>query len=431
MTEGNADFRRGYEAGYSRGFTAGKTTFGNRFEGVSIIIPTFNKKEMLRECLDSIEAHTEHPYEVIVVDNGSEDGTAEMLRQRRGNLRFTVHPRNLGFARAVNTGLMMAKGNYLLLLNNDVLVTERWLSQMLACLKECPGAAAVGPVTNYIGGEQQIQVPYADIRGMREFAAAYNRKDPSKWWDTDRLVGFCLLFSRKTFEETGYLDEGYEIGNFEDDDWMVRLRFQGKRLKIAGDTFVHHYGSVTMKGLGPQGFFETNSRNENFFTDKWGSPHEALQRMKSQFRASAGSRRMADFFPPERWVQNCNGRVYRMAYGMKYPVAWQLVTDDIRNEAVRLSVVDLVQFPTGPEITASQELTAMKRRKDDVETIYRDAAGQLYLTDRGERRYLISKYTCRAWCYSYPEYENALAEHAELPEGLPILPPVRILSEDL
>lgn len=211
-------YEHGYAAGYAHGIVEGKRSFGAGFEGTSIIIPTYNRKDLLAECLDRIEAHTAPPYEVIVVDNGSDDGTVDEVRRRRNRVRLAVHPQNLGFARAVNTGLMMAKGQTIVLLNNDVLVTERWLDQLLGCLK-LTGAAAVGPVTNYIGGDQQIDVPYEDVAEVPAFAAAYNAPDPRKWREVNRLVGFCLLFPRSTLEQAGYFDEGYVIGNYEDDDW--------------------------------------------------------------------------------------------------------------------------------------------------------------------------------------------------------------------
>ncbi|WP_410771925.1 glycosyltransferase family 2 protein [Fontibacillus sp. BL9] len=431
MPERNADFQRGYEAGYARGVSAGKQTFGTRFDGVSIVIPTFNKRELLVECLDSIEAYTDFPYEIIVVDNGSQDGTAELLRKRRGPLRLAVHEGNLGFARAVNTGLMMAKGSHIVLLNNDVLVTERWLSQLLQCLRECPEAAAVGPVTNYIGGEQQIDVPYNDLPGMRDFAASYNRCDPAKWRDTNRLVGFCLLIPRSTFEQIGYFDEGYEIGNYEDDDWMIRLRFLGKKLKIAGDTFVHHYGSMTMKELGSQGFAEVNGRNENFFATKWGNPHVFLQRMDYLSRNSGGVPGMVQFLPSHRWVKSSSGRVYLLKQGVRYPLAGHLVYEELQRQAVRLSINDLLQLPQGEEITASDPHSARHASQHEEDRVYRDQDGRLYQIDGGKRREILSAYTCRAWGFSLPEQENLPSELRGLPEGYPILPPVRLVSEDL
>ncbi|RCX19767.1 GT2 family glycosyltransferase [Fontibacillus phaseoli] len=431
MPERNADFHRGYEAGYARGVLAGKQNFGTRFDGVSIIIPTFNKQELLLECLDSIEACTDYPYEIIVVDNGSQDGTAELLRKRRGPLRLAVHERNLGFARAVNTGLMMAKGSHIVLLNNDVLVTERWLSQLLRCLRDCPEAAAVGPVTNYIGGEQQIDVPYIDLPGMRDFAAAHNRSDPAKWRDTNRLVGFCLLIPRSTFEQIGYFDEGYEIGNYEDDDWMIRLRFLGKKLKIAGDTFVHHYGSMTMKALGAHGFADVNGRNENFFAEKWGDPHAFLQRVDYLSRNSGDGLRMSRFLPSNRWVKSSSGRVYRLKQGVRYPLARHLVYEELWHQAVRLSINDLLQLPLGEEIAEPDYHSTRHASQDDGDRVYRDQDGRLYQIESGERREISSAYTCRAWGYPLPEQDHFPPELRGLPEGFPILPPVRLVSEDL
>ncbi|GIO87232.1 hypothetical protein J25TS5_41640 [Paenibacillus faecis] len=431
MPNRQADFHRGYEAGYAHGVSAGRQSFGRYFDGVSIIIPTFNKKEMLMECLDSIEAFTDYPYELIVVDNGSQDGTVEELRRRRGPLRLAVNETNLGFARAVNTGLMMAKGRYLVLLNNDVLVTERWIVQLLKCLSESPDAAAVGPVTNYISGEQQIETAYGDIPGMRAFAASHNRSDRGKWRDADRLVGFCLLFPRSTFEQIGYFDEGYEVGNYEDDDWILRLRLQGKKLKIAGDTFVHHYGSVTMKELGERKVSEVNGKNGGYFNEKWGSVYAYLQAREERLRTAGSVLDMSDFYPPLCWVRSASGRIYWLEGGTRRLLAPHLTTGEIRNRAVRLSVVDLMQIPAGPEVSAPEELFALQRRQREQLTVLQDAGGRLYLIDRGARREILSPYTCQIWGLPTPSPSSSVAGLSEMPEGNPILPPVILASDVL
>ncbi|WP_334075769.1 MULTISPECIES: glycosyltransferase family 2 protein [Paenibacillus] len=433
MPDRQADFHRGYEAGYAKGVAAGRQGFGERFDGVSIIIPTFNKKEMLLECLDSIEAFTDYPYELIVVDNGSRDGTAEELRRRRGPLRLAVNQANLGFARAVNIGLMMAKGRYLVLLNNDVLVTERWIVQLLRCLRESPDAAAVGPVTNYISGEQQIETAYGDITGMRAFAAAHNRSDPGKWRDADRLVGFCLLFPRSTFEQIGYFDEGYELGNFEDDDWILRLRLQGKKLKIAGDTFVHHYGSMTMKELGERKFAEVNVKNGGFFEEKWGRIHAYLSSREEGLRSGGSFLRMPDFYPPFCWVRSATGRIYWLEAGTRRLLAPQLMTGSIREQAVRLSVVDLLQIPVGPEISTPEELFGLQRKQREQLAVFQDAEERLYINDRGTRREIVSAYTSRVWGLPLPSSPSPVTGPglSELPEGHPVLPPVVLASDVL
>lgn len=424
-------YEQGYAAGYAYGVREGLRTFGWGQDFTSIIIPTYDRVDLLLQCLDHIDRYTSSPHEIIVVDNGSTDGTAAAVRRRQGRVRLAVYPQNLGFARAVNTGLMMAKGNTIVLLNNDVLVTEGWLDQLLACLRQVPGAAAAGPVTNYISGEQQIDVPYVDVADMPAFAAMHNRPDPGKWRETDRLVGFCVAFPRTTLEQVGYFDEGYEIGNFEDDDWVARLRLQGKKMVIAGDTFVHHYGSMTMKGLGSQGFQEVNDRNHHFFNEKWGDLHELYARVP----VWRGERTLqaADFFPTHVPVRDVNGNMHWLEHGVRHPVHPAGAPGTLP-EPVRLSVLDLLQLPAGP--ARSQEQLAWpsggmppKQGLPDGTVVV--CGGRPYQIDRGHRREVASEYALRAWGLALSDTAVPEDVIAAYPEGLPVLPPPRMVSEDL
>lgn len=415
-------YQQGYQKGYHEGIIQGKQSFGTYFDGTSIIIPSYNQKSLLLECIDSIEAYTAPPYEIIVIDNGSEDGTRDALMNRGGSIRVASNEHNLGFARAINIGLMMAKGSKIVLMNNDVLVTEGWLDQLHHCLLSNPTVGAVGPVTNYISGEQQIEVPYQDISGMREFALSYNGSDPSKWKLCDRLVGFCILFSRSTFEEVGYLDEGYEIGNFEDDDFIIRLRFQGKQMMIAGDTFVHHYGSVTMKGLGQQGFKVVNQRNEDFFTQKWGRGLELLARQSASIQST--SLCSIDFFPNNIWIKSWSNKLYWFASGVKHPV-----TDTVRvdpAQATRLSVIELVAIPSGPHYDPNMHHSTTPEELEGK--IIQTTDGHIYQVLNGQLREFTSLYACQQWGLAS---QIIVSERPPLPLGLPILPPLRLQSDDL
>lgn len=416
-------FQLGYQKGYQEGVIQGRQSFGTYFEGTSIIIPSYNQKELLMECIESIEAYTAPPYEIIVIDNGSEDGTTDELIGRRGMIRVMKNEQNLGFARAINIGLMMAKGNYIVLMNNDVLVTEGWLDQLLNCLNSNKQIGAVGPVTNYISGEQQIEVPYETIAGMREFSTAFNKSDASKWKICDRLVGFCILMPRSTFEDVGYLDEGYEIGNFEDDDWILRLRFQDKQMLIAGDTFVHHYGSVTMKGLGQQGFLQVNQRNEDFFTQKWGRGFELLANMKLNMRSIPHPLRTIDFFPSYVFVRSWSNHVYWLANGVKHPVSESIQVEPV--EATRISVIELINIPTG----APYDPKIHYPSQQDLEGRFIVTTdGHYFQIEHGVLREFTSSYACRQWGILTQCIEVATPD---LPQGLPILPPLRLQSEDL
>lgn len=432
MKQEQGKYASGYAAGYARGMEEGIRSFGSGLEGTSIIIPTYNRRDLLLQCLDSIEAHTHLPYEIIIVDNGSEDGTAEAIRRRQRPIRLAVHEQNLGFARAINTGLMMAKGQYIVLLNNDVLVTERWLDQLLYCLSQRPDAAAVGPVTNYISGDQQIAVPYGDdIAAMQVYAAAHNVTDPAKWRETERLVGFCLVFPRSTFEQIGYLDEGYAIGNYEDDDWVARLRLQGKKQVVAADTFIHHYGSMTMKGLGEQGFAEVNTRNHDFFAEKWGDLQSLYLRMPGL--RSSGALRSADFFPSGVCVKGWNATVYWLEHGVRYPLEGN-VAEGVGSPPTRLAVTDLLHLPRGAGRSMHEVLAlraGLAAQPGQEGSVTRAADGRLYQLDRGQRREVVSEYACRAWGLTVSGEIPGMQWLEQYPEGLPILPPLRLLNEDL
>lgn len=429
---------KGYNAGYERGKTAGYGDFEQPFDGTSIIIPTYNKKALLLQCLDSIGACTPFPYELIVVDDGSDDGTQEALRTRSG-VRLAVHQSNKGFARAVNTGLMMAKGRTVLILNNDVVVAEHWLENMLACLESAPDIGAVGPVTNYIGGEQQIEVPYKDLRGMREFAAARNLKDPMKWRETDRLVGFCLLMKRDAVLQTGYFDEGFRVGNYEDDDWSVRLRLLGWRLFIAGDAFIHHLGSETMRSLDASHFERTNQENKDYFHEKWGRVHERIEqvnRMRKERGGSplSGQGSPAEGCPVQVLVSSSAGHLYWLDRGMKYRIKGAdqagIAALHPSASAIRVSQRTLRTLPLGGEWGLEEASGAVSEawrgdRPLGEGSVARLPDGRLYQLDRGAVRLIWSDYAAEAWGLTDRAKPITPEELAAYPEGWPVLPPIR------
>ena len=235
----------------------------------SIVIPVHNNLEMTEACLDSIKAYTPEEHEVIVVDNGSTDRTQECISRRKG-IKVIRNEENLGFARAVNVGIRASSGNYVVVLNNDVLVTPGWLSNLLYCAESDPVVGAVGPVTGNCSGVQKIPVSFQTPEEMFRFAERWNRPDPEKWFETARLVAFCLLVKREVFDRVGFFDERFGQGNFEDDDFCLRVQLAGYKLLVAGDTYVHHIGSATFaKSKVDYGMLM--SVNQGKFAHKWGS----------------------------------------------------------------------------------------------------------------------------------------------------------------
>lgn len=214
----------------------------------SIVIPTFNQLEYTRWCVASIRFFTTEPYELIVVDNGSSDGTREYLQTQK-DIRPILNEMNGGFAKACNQGIRQAAGDFVLLLNNDTAVAAGWLRNMINCLESNPAIGIVGPRTNFAKGPQSLQVDYANMDEMFAFSCQFNAKpDPSKWFELEMAVGFCMLVKRQVIESVGLLDERFGIGFFEDDDYCRRVRLKEFRIMCAGDTFVHHFGSRSFIG---------------------------------------------------------------------------------------------------------------------------------------------------------------------------------------
>ncbi|MEB3100438.1 glycosyltransferase family 2 protein [Ferviditalea candida] len=246
----------------------------------SIIIPTYNGKELLAGCIRSIREHTGVPHQIIVVDNGSTDGTAEFCLQEK--VLLISLPQNEGYPRACNLGMKAADGKNLLLLNNDVVVTKNWLDRLLACLQSDAKTGIVGPMTNYATGKQKVpSVPYRGLEGMQRFAEQWNHPDPRRWLQVNRIVGLCFLMRRTVVETIGWLDERFSPGYYEDDDYCHRARLAGYRVMLAGDVFVHHYGSRSF-GRGNSRKRLLLKKNRRKFIGKWGFDPLLLRRRRGR-----------------------------------------------------------------------------------------------------------------------------------------------------
>jgi GT2 family glycosyltransferase/2-polyprenyl-3-methyl-5-hydroxy-6-metoxy-1,4-benzoquinol methylase/tetratricopeptide (TPR) repeat protein len=240
----------------------------------SIVILTFNQLGYTRQCLASIAHSTDEDYEIIVVDNGSTDGTPDYLRSLP-NVKLIENATNRGFPAAANQGIKAAKGRQVLLLNNDTVVTTGWLWRLLDALYSDPKIGMVGPSSNNVSGPQQIPVAYRDLDGIDGFAWEWGRANHRKLEETQRLVGFCMLIRREVIDRIGLLDERFGIGTFEDDDYCIRAALEGYRLSIVRGAFVHHFGSATFNGNGVNGR-TVLEENQKRFVQKWsGAPIDA------------------------------------------------------------------------------------------------------------------------------------------------------------
>ncbi|WP_437187875.1 glycosyltransferase [Planctomicrobium sp. SH668] len=233
----------------------------------SIVIVTLNNWHLTHACLESIRLRTDLPFELIVVDNGSTDGTVSFL-QSSPDVTLIQNDTNRGFPAAANQGIAVAKGDHVLLLNNDTLVTTGWLENLLAGLTSHPEIGLVGPVSNNVSGPQQVEVSYEDETQLDGFAWDWGQQHRGQLVPTERLVGFCLLIKREVIDRVGLLDERFGLGNFEDDDYCRRAAQEGFRCAIVPNAFIHHVGSATFRATGVN-FRSLLQENESKFNEKW------------------------------------------------------------------------------------------------------------------------------------------------------------------
>jgi O-antigen biosynthesis protein len=211
----------------------------------SIVIVSYNTLDYTRLCIESIRQYTTSgSYELIVVDNASRDGTVEWLREQ-SDIMSVFNKKNEGFPKGCNQGMERASGTEILLLNSDTIVTPHWLEQLLAALYSDDRVGAVSCVTNNCSNWQRVEAQYSSLDDMMAFAEQYNHTDTSKWEQRLVLVGFCYMFKREVYEKVGEMDEAFTPGNYEDDDYSLRIWQAGYRLLLCKDTFIHHFGGAS------------------------------------------------------------------------------------------------------------------------------------------------------------------------------------------
>jgi GT2 family glycosyltransferase len=196
----------------------------------SVVLPNWNGRKWLPGCLDSLACQELAPAEVIVVDNGSTDGSLDYLRAEHPAVRVIALSSNTGFAHAANRGLQAAGGEYVALINTDVVLKPDWLARMVAALDSSPGAASVAckmlslrsPDVVYDAGDVLRRDGACEQRGR--FC-----RDDGRWDEPGEVFGACAgaaLYRRDAVLSLGGFDERY-FAYIEDVDLALRLRMAG------------------------------------------------------------------------------------------------------------------------------------------------------------------------------------------------------------
>jgi hypothetical protein len=214
---------------------------------VSVIVVNWNGRAYLEKCLASLQAQTYPAVEIIVVDNGSADGSAAWVVQRFPEARLIVNPDNRGFAAGNNQGVQAARGAYLALLNNDAWVEPNWLAELVAAVERDPrlGMADRPEIINSTG----VCVDRSGISWDRSSGKEARRTD----CEPGAVFGPCAgaaLYRRAVFEDVGLFDEDF-FAYLEDVDLAWRARWRGWQAVYVPSARVYHVHSGTAREGSP------------------------------------------------------------------------------------------------------------------------------------------------------------------------------------
>lgn len=227
---------------------------------LSVVVASFNTKDLLRECLATVRTATRGlDSEVVVVDNSSSDGTPAMVASEFPEVTLLANQKNEGFARANNRAMKLAKGRFVLLLNPDTLVPPETIGPLLSFLRDHPKVGLVGCRIDRPDGrldeacKRNFPTPWSALARFlaidRVFPGrtGYRRSgdNPAGTYEVDAVVGAFMLLRRETLDDVGGLDEDYFMFG-EDLDWCYRVKQRDWQIYYLGDqSIVHHKGAST------------------------------------------------------------------------------------------------------------------------------------------------------------------------------------------
>ena len=300
-----------------------------------IVIPVWNMPEMTKECIDSIKDKSSYPFRLIIVDNGSDDGTARYLKGlESGGAVIIRNDKNLGFAKAVNQGLALSKAPYVCVMNNDTIAADGWLKEMVAVMDSHPDIGVLNPSSNTLG----------------QFSGG-ERSGSIQEMSTCR--GFCMMIRRDVIEKIGFLDESFDIGFFEETDYCKRAASIGYKMARAKAAYVYHKESVSFnKRADAKELFE---KNEKIYFSKWPRPVQA-----AYFITGNGSGKAIDDIVKDI-VKNGNKVIVYLKKGADWPVT--------------LDHMDIVKTEVNPiffEFVALHKILK-RRKKKKLEVLMTDS----------------------------------------------------------
>jgi GT2 family glycosyltransferase len=220
------------------------------------IVLTWNGLDMIRSFLDSYRECTRIPTRLIIIDNGSTDGTAEFLKtvNSAGDLEIktVLNTENAGFVKGMNQGIGLSSAPFVCLANNDLSFTKGWLEEIVSVFESNKEIGVLNPASNNLGIRQELSLKSKGIFAEMPFC-----------------IGFCMVIRRQVIDKAGSLSEEFSPLFYEDTDYSLKALRAGYLIGVAKGAYVFHkeHGSVNRLGSKKEEYF-SNSRVA--FRKKWG-----------------------------------------------------------------------------------------------------------------------------------------------------------------
>ena len=240
-----------------------------------VVIPVLNELRYTRQCIESLLANGTPAEAILVIDNGSSDGTPEWLAAHP-EIRSVRNAVNLGCGGAWTQGALLAESDWVVLLNNDVLVSDRAMDAMLDAADKL-GLDVVSPAL------AEGELDYDFEAHAAAFLKAMTGTLRPGWFH-----GVCFAVRKKVFESIGFLDTDRRLGGREDVEYLVRCQRNGVPVGTVGDALLHHFGSITQKAIK----LETGQKDlgdRDYFYAKLGMGWLARKQFKSARKRLARS----------------------------------------------------------------------------------------------------------------------------------------------
>ncbi len=254
---------------------------------LTVVIINWNTREDLLACLSSIKDGLRFSlFELLVIDNGSKDGTSAEVRKKHPWVELVENGKNLGFAKAANIALRRMKGRYVLLLNPDTRVRERAIEKLFSFTEAHPEVGVVGAQLLNADGSKQNSIANfpsltTELLNKSLLRWLFPKRFPSKVKDypepieVDSVIGACMMVRRDAIEQVGLLDEDYFLF-LEETDWCYRMKKADWKIYHVPQAEIYHFQGKSAEKVKKRAKVEFYRSRYHFFKKNRGSLQWAI-----------------------------------------------------------------------------------------------------------------------------------------------------------